>query len=161
MQVSIKSRYSNEVLDRIFRYFMRMILHLQESGIEQLPLENDFEEPLKSFIDVAVDLLIDGQPPEISDLILNAEYDAVLSSGRVSVKTAMNLRLIKELSWHIHYDEDYYGYLLSMENLWGNEVFEYASRTFYPNLPQEIKEKYQINDLIKYIPKEAFRLDDY
>ncbi len=79
MQVSIKSRYSNEVLDRIFRYFMRMILHLQESGIEQLPLENDFEEPL----------------------------------------------------------------------------------TFYPNLPEEIKEKYQINDLIKYMPKEAFRLDDY
>lgn len=161
MQVSIKSRYSNEVLDRIFRYFMRMILHLQESGIEQLPLENDFEEPLKSFIDVAVDLIIDGQPPEISDLILNAEYDVVLSGDRVSIKTAMNLRLIKELSWHIHYDEDYYGYLLSTENLWGNGVSEYASRIFYPNLPEEIKEKYQINDLIKYIPKEAFRLDDY
>lgn len=138
----IKSRYSNEVLDSIFRYFMRVVLHLQNSGIEKLPLENDFEEPLKSFIDVAVDLIIDGQPPEISDLILNAEYDAVLSGGRVSVKTAMNLRLIKELSWHIHYNEDYYGYLLSTENLWGNEVIEYASRTFYPNLPKEVKEKY-------------------
>jgi len=161
MQESIKSRYSNEVLDRIFRYFMRMILHLQESGIEKLPLENDFQEPLKSFIDVAVDLIIDGQPPEISDLILNAEYDAVLSDGRVSVKTAMGLRLIKELSWHIHFDKDYYEYLLSTVNLWGNEVFEYASRTFYPNLPEEVKEKYQIYALIKYMPKEAFRLDDY
>lgn len=161
MGTSIKSRYSNEVLDSIFRYFMRVVLHLQNSGIEKLPLENDFEEPLKSFIDVAVDLIIDGQPPEISDLILNAEYDAVLSGGRVSVKTAMNLRLIKELSWHIHYDEDYYGYLLSTENIWGNEVIEYASRTFYPNLPEEVKEKYQIHDLIKYMPKEAFRLDDY
>ena len=48
-----------------------------------------------------------------------------------------------------------------MENLWGNEVFEYASLTFYPNLPEEIKEKYQIHDLIKYIPKEVFRLEDY
>ncbi len=133
----------------------------EESGIEKLPLENDFEEPLKSFMDVAVDLIIGGQPAEISDLILNAEYDAVLSGGRVSIKTAMNLRLIKELSWHIHYDEDYYGYLLSTENLWGNEVFEYASRTFYPNLPEEVKEKYRIYDLIKYMPKEAFRLDDY
>lgn len=161
MGTSIKSRYSNEVLDSIFRYFMRVVLHLQNSGIEKLPLENDFEEPLKSFIDVAVDLIIDGQPLEISDLILNAEYDAVLSGGRVSVKTAMNLRLIKELSWHIHYDEDDYGYLLSTENLWGNEVIEYASRTFYPNLPEEVKEKYQIHDLIKYMPKEAFRLDDY
>lgn len=132
MQGSIKSRYGNEILDRIFRYFMRMILHLQNSGIEKLPLENDFQEPLKSFIDIAVDLIIDGQPPEIASLILDAEYDAILSEVAVSVKTAISLRLIKELSWHIHYDEDYYEYLL-----------------------------YQIHDLIKYIPKEAFRLEDY
>lgn len=161
MQMSIKSRYSNEISDRIFCYFMRIVLHLQSSGIEKLPLENNFEEPLKSFIDIAVDLIIDGQPPEIAGLILDAEYDAVLSRAEVSVKTAMSLRLIKELSWHIHYDEDYYSYLLSTENMWGNEVFEYASRTFYPNLPERIKEKYQIHDLIKYMPKEAFRLDDY
>lgn len=161
MQVSIKSRYSNAVLDRIFCYFMRMILHLQNSGIEKLPLKNDFEEPLKSFMDIAVDLMIDGQPAEIADLILSAEYDAILSSGQVSVKTALSMRLIKELSWHIHYDKDYYGYLLSTENLWGNGVFEYASYTFYPNLPEEIKERYQIHDLIRYIPTEAFKLDDY
>ena len=161
MQVSIKSRYSNESLDKIFRYFMRIVLHLQESGIEKLPLENDFEEPLKSFMDVAVNLIIDGQPEEIADLILNAEYDAILSSGRISVKTAMELRLVKELSWHIHYDKDSYGYLLSTVNLWGNGVFEYASWTFYPNLPEEIKERYQIHDLIRSIPQEAFRLDDY
>lgn len=161
MQGSIKSRYSHEILDRIFRYFMRIVLHLQNSGIENLPLQNDFEEPLKSFIDIAVDLIIDGQPPGIASLIMDAEYDAILSRTSVSVKTAISMRLIKELSWHIHYDEDYYGYLLSTENLWGNEVFEYASQTFYPNLPEEIKERYQIHDLIKYIPKEAFRLDDY
>ena len=161
MQGSIKSRYGNEIIDRIFRYFMRIVLRLQNSGIEKLPLENDFEEPLKSYMDIAVDLIIDGQPPEIASLILDAEYDAVLSEAAVSAKTAMSLRLIKELSWHIHYDEDYYSYLLSTENLWGNEVSEYASLTFYPNLPEEIKEKYQIHDLIKYIPKEAFRLEDY
>ena len=129
--------------------------------IEKLPLENNFEEPLKSFIDIAVGLIIDGQPPETASLILDAEYDVILNTGAVSVKTAMSLRLIKELSLHIHYDEDYYSYLLSTDNLWGNEVFEYASRTFYPNLPEEIKEKYKIHDLIKYMPKEAFRLDDY
>ena len=119
MEMSIKSRYRHEILDRIFRYFMRIVLHLQNSGIEKLPLENDFEEPLKSFIDIAVDLIIDGQPPEIASLILDAEYDAILSGTSVSVKTAISMRLIKELSWHIHYDEDYYGYLLSTVNLWG------------------------------------------
>ena len=159
--MSIKSRYRYEILDKIFCYFMRIVLHLQNSGIEKLPLENDFEEPLKSFIDIAVGLIIDGQPPEIASLILDAEYDAILSGTSVSVKTAISMRLIKELSWHIHYDEDYYGYLLSTVNLWGNEVSEYASRTFYPNLPEEIKERYQIRDLIKYMPKEALRLDDY
>ena len=158
---SIKSRYSNEILDKIFRYFMRTVLHLQNSGIENLPLENDFEEPLKSFLDIAVDLIIDGQPPEISRLILDAEYDAKISDAAVSVKTAMSLRLIKELSWHIHYDEDLYKYLLSTVNLWGNEISEYAARTFYPNLPEEIMERYQIHDLIKYMPKDAFRLEDY
>ena len=161
MGTSIKSRYANEILDSIFRYFMRMVLHLQNSGIEKLPLENDFEEPLKSYMDIAVDLIIDGQPPEIASLVLDAEYDAILSGTAVSVKTALSLRLIKELSWHIHYDEDYYGYLLSTVNLWGNEVFQYAARTFYPNLPEEIKERYQIHDLIKYMPQEAFRLYDY
>lgn len=65
METSIKSRYTNEILDSIFRYFMRMVLHLQNSGIEKLPLENDFEEPLKSFMNIAVDLIIDGQPPDI------------------------------------------------------------------------------------------------
>lgn len=161
MQGSIKSRYSTEILDRIFCYFMRVVVHLQDSGIEKLPLENDFQEPLKSFMDIAVDLVIDGQPAEIADLILNAEYDAILSSGKVSVDTVMILRLIKELSWHIHYDKDYYVYLLSTVNLWGNEVFEYASRTFYPNLPEDVQEKYQIYDLLKHMPEDAFRRDDY
>ena len=104
--MSIKSRYRYEILDKIFCYFMRIVLHLQNSGIEKLPLENDFEEPLKSFIDIAVGLIIDGQPPEIASLILDAEYDAILSGTSVSVKTAISMRLIKELSWHIHYDED-------------------------------------------------------
>ena len=81
--------------------------------------------------------------------------------GNVGQISAASLRLIKGLSWNIHYDKDYYGYLLSTVNLWGNEVSKYASRTFYPNLPEEIKERYQIHDLIKYMPKEVFRLNDY
>lgn len=161
MRESIKSRYKSEVLDRIFCYFMRTILHLQNSGIENLPLQNEFEEPFRSYMDVAIDLIMDGQPPEIANLIMDGEYAAILSGGRVSVEEAMGLRLIKELSWHIHYDKDYYGYLLSTENLWGNGVFEYAARTFYPNLPEEIKERYHIFELIKYMPQDAFRLDDF
>lgn len=161
MQASIRNRYSNENTDKIFCYFMRTILNLQTSGIEKLPLENGFEEPTRTFLDIAVELIVDGQPPETAKLILDAEYAAILSCGQTSAETALNLLLVKELSLHIHYDEDYYGYLLSTENLWGSDVFEYAARTFYPNLPEEIKEKYHIHELIQHMPQDAFRLDDY
>ena len=149
MSESIKKKYGSQTLDKIICYFMRTILHLQNTGIEDLPLRNELEEPIKSFLDVAV------------DLILDSEYDVLLSEKQINMEIVLCLQFIKELSWHIHFDKDYYGYLLSTDNLWGNDVFEYASRTFYPNLPEEIKDKYRISDLIKYIPPEMFRLEDY
>ena len=161
MSESIKKKYGSKTLDKIICYFMRTILHLQNTGIEDLPLRNELEEPIKSFLDVAVDLIMDGQPPEVSKLILDSEYDVLLSEKQINMEIVLCLQFIKELSWHIHFDKDYYGYLLSTDNLWGNDVFEYASRTFYPNLPEEIKDKYRISDLIKYIPSEIFRLEDY
>lgn len=160
--MSVRSlRYDNESLDNIICYFMRTILHLQNTGIERLPLENHFAEPYKSFTDVAVELITGGQPPEISRLILESKYDEIISRGEITAETALGLQLIKELSWHIHYDEDYYCYLLSIDNLWGNTALKYASFTFYPNLPEDIKEKYRISDLIKYIPQEKFKTEDY
>lgn len=158
---TIKQRYSNEVLDEIVCYFMKTILRLQNSGIEKLPIENQFEQPVKNYLELAVELIIDGQPVEISDLILDTEYDTILVSDDTDVNTLLVLRMIKELSKHIHYDNDYYGYILSTSNLWGNKVVEYAAKTFYPNISNEFKEKYGINELIKYIPQELFQLDDY
>lgn len=140
---------------------MKTILHIQNTGIENLPLKNDFKEPLKSFLDIAINLIIDGQPPEVFRLILDSEYDIILNHERINMETILCLQLIKEVSWHIHCDKDCYGYLLSTTNLWGNNASEYASKTFYPNLPKEIKERYHISDLIKYMPQDAFQLDDY
>lgn len=159
--MSVRSRYSNDTLDEVFCYFMRTILHFQETGIEKLPLENHLPEPLGSYMDIAMELMIDGQPPEPSRIILESEYDVLLHHGKPDIETVMCLQLIKELSCHIHFDEDSYGYLLSTCNLWGNRTMEYAAVTFYPNLPGEIRQKYHIDDLIKYMPREMFRLDDY
>lgn len=159
--MSVRSRYSNDTLDEVFCYFMRTILHFQETGIEKLPLENHLPEPLRSYMDIAMELMIGGQPPEPSRIILESEYDVLLHHGKPDIKTVMCLQLIKELSYHIHLDKDYYGYLLSTWNLWGNRTMEYAAVTFYPNLPGEIRQKYHIDDLIKYMPREMFRLDDY
>lgn len=33
--------YDNENLDKVFCYFMRVILHIQKSGVEDLSLENN------------------------------------------------------------------------------------------------------------------------
>lgn len=158
---SIRNRYSSQILDEILCYFMKTILQLQNNGIVNLPLRNSFTEPIRYYIELAIELIMDAQPVEISELILEAEYDVILERGGVDAKTVLSLQMIKELSKHIHYDEDYYEYILSTSNLWGNKVSEYASRTFYPNLPDEVKEKYGINDLIKYVPQEMFRLGDY
>lgn len=163
MEKTIKERYSSKVLNDIVLYFMKTILNLQKKGIEDLPLKSNFKEPIQTYLQLAMELLIDGQSPEISELILNAEYRVafVQSKDQNSTELALGLQMIKELSQHIHYDEDYYAYLLSTCNLWGNEVFEYASMTFYPNLPKEIKNKYHIDDVMKYIPPELFKLNDY
>mgnify|MGYP000014809318 FL=1 len=153
--------YDSEDLDRIICYFMRMVLQLQKFGVENLPLKNTLVEPYKTFLDTAIGVFLDSPDPELARLILEAEYDATISHGQVSTETALGLQLIKEFTWHIHYDEDYYNYLLSTENIWGNTAIEYASLTFYPNLPEEIKCKHHIHDLIAIIPEKMFRLDDY
>lgn len=157
----IRRRYCNSISDKVIIYFMRTVLHLQKSGIENLPVAHSFLEPIKSFLNLAIELMIDGQPPEVTALILDTEHDAILQKEKLTMETMLALRLVRELSWHIHYDEDYYGYLLRTDNLWGNEVSEYASRTFYPNLPDEMKNKYRIHDLIQHLPQEMFRLEDY
>lgn len=155
------SGYDTETLDGVLCYFMRTILHLQESGIENLPVENDLPEPVRSYLDLAMDLLINGQPYEISQLILESEYDVLLHHGKADIETVMCLRMIKELSCHIRFDKDYYGYLLSTWNLWGNRALGYAAWTFYPNLPAPVREKYGIDEMIKDIPREMLRLDDF
>ena len=158
---SIKQRYQSNMMDDIILYFMRTILHLQKSGIEDLPLEQSFPKPINDFLNLAMELITDGQPPEVSTLILDTEYDMILHKGDITSESVLGLRLIRELSWHLHYDEDDCEYILMTVYLWGNRVSEYAARTFYPNLPDAIKDKYHIHDLIKYMPQEMFKLEDY
>ncbi|MCM1065909.1 MAG: hypothetical protein NC420_15860 [Eubacterium sp.] len=153
--------YDNDILDEVLCYFMKTILNLQETGIEKLPVENRLPEPVRSYMDLAVRILIGGQPPETSQLILQAEYDVLLNREKPDIEMVISLQMVKELSCHIRFDQDCYEYLLSTVNLWGNRVFEYASLTFYPNLPAEIRQKYGIDDLIRYIPRERLRLEDY
>ncbi len=140
--------------------FFTLDSHLQKSGVEDLPLENNLPSPYKPFLDTAMDIFLKALSPELARLILETEYDIFLSNKEITHEEVLGLQIIKELVWHIYYD-DYYGYLLSIENIWGNAAIEYASLTFYPNLPEEVKCKYHINELIEHIPSHMFQLDNY
>lgn len=153
--------YDNEEMDKIFCYFMRVVLHLQKSGVEDLPLENNLPAPYKSFLDTAMEIFLQSPRPELARLLLEAEHSAFLGNSKISHEAYLGLQVIKELAWHVHYDDDYYGYLLSTENIWGNSALEYATLTFYPNLPEQIKCKYQVHELIQNVPTEMFQLDNY
>lgn len=154
--------YDSESLDEIFCYFMRTILHLQKTGIEDLPLENNLPTPFKPFLDTAMRIFLSAGGSELTRLILETEYSAFINKNKeIPMEITLGLQVIKELTRHIYYDEDYYNYLLSLENIWGNSAIEYATRTFYPNLPEDIKRKYHINELIEDIPSNMFRLDDF
>ena len=153
--------YDNDDLDKIFCYFMRVILHLQKSGVEDLPLENNLPSPYKLFLDTAMKIFLSATTPELARLLLETEYDALLSPRETTQEVVLGLHIIKELTWHIRYDNDYYGYLFSTENIWGNSAIEYASLTFYPNLTEEVKHKYCVEELIERIQSNMFQLDNY
>lgn len=157
--MDMRQRYGNPELDQIFCYFMRTALRIQKSGVEELPIAFDAEEPVKRYMRLAMELLIDGQCPEISNLILQSEYDDILKSFDLSLSQIMQLQLIKDISQHIHYDKDCFAYLLSTSGLWQDKANEYATKTFYGNLPSE--KYYQEKEILKYIPEEMLELDNF
>ena len=104
---------------------------------------------------------MEGELETVTDLIMRTEYDHILKKYDCDIQVMLCLNVIRTLSYHIHYDTDYYHYILSLENIWGNNVFEYASKTFYINIPDEYRDKYKINELIKHIPFEMMQPHNY
>ncbi|HIV61331.1 MAG TPA: hypothetical protein H9746_00530 [Candidatus Butyricicoccus avistercoris] len=136
--------YDSENLDTIICYFMKTILELEKNGVLNLPLENTLVEPYKTFLDTAMEIFMRSPSPELAHLILDAEYDCILSNGHFSTETILGLKLIKEFTFHIHYDADYYEYFLATENMWGLDAIEFAHLNFYPYLSEDIKSKHHI-----------------
>lgn len=159
---NVRFEYGGETLDRIFRYFMRTILRMEERGILELPAENDITgEPLHAYLDLAVRMITDAQPEEVSRPILESQYDFILSHSQLSPEIALQMWLIRELSLHIHYDKDPSEFLLFTGNLWGDLANEFACRTFYPNFPNHWQEKHGVREVVEHIPESFLRLEDY
>lgn len=157
-------RRSGGELDQIFIYFMRTMLHLYQSGIERLPLENPLErEPLRSFLDAAMNVVLNCLPPQLGRMVLESEREAILSQGPVTAEDALRLRFIQELALSLQNRdfERFYDLFLSSQEWWGEPAMEYAALTFYPNLPADVREKYHIENPIEDMKPEMLRPDDY
>lgn len=159
------SKRDNPDLDQIICYFMRTVLHIEKSGLADLPLENTVEkEPYRSFLDRCMGIFCQCNPPELTQLLLGAEYDALLSQGPLTAEQTLGLRAIKELCWHVYYDREGgpCGYLDSTGNLWGQQANQYAWWTYYPNLPEDVRKELHVSEeALAMIPREMLRLDDY
>ncbi len=148
--------------DEIVCYFMRTILNREKSGILNLPLDNPLtDEPARSFLDQCMGIFCQACSPELAALLLDTEYDAVLSRGPLTAQQILSLRVIKELTWHTYYDEDPYTYLDTTEDLWGQKAMQYSWRTYYPNLPPEAIKKLHREQELAALPEEMRQPDNY
>lgn len=159
---SVRKEYGSENLDRIFRYFMRTILRMRKKGPLALPVENDLEgEPLRSYLDLAMQFFTDAQPQEVARPILESQYNFILANSKLSADMAMQMWLVMELSLRVHYDDDPCDFLFRTGNLWGGLAEEYAVRTFYPNMDQAWREKHGVDQVLAHVPADFLRPEDY
>lgn len=159
---NVRKEFGSENLDKILRYFMRTVIRMEKSGMLSLPVENDLKgEPLRSYLELCMRFVTDAQPEEVSRPILESQYDFILNNSKLPPETALEMWICRELSLHIHYDRDPYEFIFHTGNLWGDLANEFACRTFYPNMPAEMQEKYGVDEIVKHIPEGLLRPEDY
>lgn len=157
-------RRSGGELDQIFIYFMRTALHLYKYGIEHLPLENPLErQPLRSFLDAAMETVLNCPPPELGRMVLESHREAIISQGPLAAEDALRLRFIQELALSLQSrDFDvFYDLFLHTQEWWGAPATEYAALTFYPNLPPDVRKKHHIENPIEEMRPDLLRPNDY
>lgn len=159
---SVRKEFGSGNIDKILRYFMRTVIRMEKAGMLALPAENDVEgEPLRSYLELCMRFVTDAQPEEVARPILESQYDFILANSKLSKETALEMWLARELSLHIHYDKEPYEFLFHTGNLWGQEAEEFACRTFYPNMPEGMREKYGVDEVLGHIPEGFLRPEDY
>lgn len=158
--MNLRETYGSEELDGIFMYFMRTALRLQKTGVEDLPIPFEGREPVKNFLELAVKLLIEGATPSDTDLILQTEYNFLLST-HPDKSILLALHLIKTLSEHMHYDRNCFDYLLTTSNLWQDRANQYAYQTFFPNLAEDVQKRIGYDQVRAHLPEEMIKPEDY
>lgn len=162
--MDLRSQYGSEHLDRIFIFAMRAYLHATKYGlfaVGQLPVVIHGEEAVVAddFLALAVELILQGQPPDIIDVVLEAEYQGIVKQNALTKQQILELYLIKVIIPPVvqqHRLEMLNHYI----NLWKHDANQYANLTFFPNLSAQERE--QMHVLEKFLPpQDMWRLDDF
>lgn len=158
----VRREFCSANTDKLLIYFMRTVMRIEKSGMLALPVKNDLDcEPLRSYLELCMRFITDAQPEEVSRPILESQYDFILGNSTPSAGTALDMWLARELSLHVHYDSDPYEFIFHTGNLWGDKASEFACRTFYPNMPKELQDKYGVTEVLSHIPDGFLRPEDY
>lgn len=159
--MNLRKDYGNEDIDELFCYFMKTVLRIQKNGAAQIPIDVTFEEPINTYLKIAINLMEDAQPAEITELVLQTEYEQIFLNNTPTKTQITLLVLIKELSKHIRFDKDMTDFLLSTANLWNDKANAYATKTLYCNLPLEIQKREGMDFILKNIPKSFLEPDNF
>ncbi len=160
--MNLRDQYGSEHLDNIFIFVMRSYLRSQHSGIPTIEyprVKHDSDHAIADdYLLKAVILVIDGQPPEIIDAILEAEYQSILVQNNLSANQILELHIIRLIVPPVLQQRNIDA-LEAYTNLWRDDANIYAQRTFYPNLSDQERERLHVNHFLP--PKSMWHLDDF
>lgn len=168
--MNVRKDYGSKELDKLFVYFMKTILRVQKRGWMQIPIDMSFGEPVDGFLKTAVGLMEDAYTPNLFAFVLQVERAHIAAHHTLTKEQITLLVMIETLSMHIRFDETPSEFMLGdIEGLWYNNVpypgeisaGEYATKTFYPNLPEDVQKKHRLDELLRTVPPDFLRPDDF
>ncbi len=164
--MNVRAKYGSKHLDKIFVYVMRAYLRSKKSGFlssEMPSVKLGANMLIDGFLEVAVEQIINGRPPETLDAILEVEYQLLLKNNVLSADQIMALHLIRTIVPPV-LQQRKLEVLHDYMNLWNDEASRYAQWTFYPNLSEEEQELLYVKLNVNYRhppPWESWRLNDF
>ena len=165
--MNVRDKYGSKHLDKIFVYVMRAYLRSKESGLLTIEMpfvkKSEADMLIDGFLEIAVTQIINGQPPETLDAILEVEYQLLLKNNVLSADQIMALHLIRTIVPPV-LQQRKLEVLHDYMNLWQDEASIYAQWTFYPNLSEEEQALLHVKLNVNYRhppPWESWRLNDF
>lgn len=163
---NMRQEYGNDSVDELFCFFMKTVLRIKKKGVLGIHIDISINEIIDGYLAIAIPFLTNGIGPDLSDLLLQTEYDYLLLNKQVNKNDILLLNLIRRFIKQMQLGELEIGG--GIVNIWNNKAFEYAQKTFYCNFPLDIQKKHgwnqELNMLLKlprFNPATFFEPDNF